>query len=91
MVIRTLRTHDVDPLASAFANWPKPRDLFETYARRVAENLLEVLVATVDSHLAGYLLISPRRRTHPSQPQASQRSQTSTGCTATAGRESVPR
>lgn len=60
MVIRTLRTHDVDPLASAFANWPMPRALFETYARRVAEGQLDVLVAAVDSQPAGYLLIEPR-------------------------------
>ena len=60
LVIRELDTDDVDPLSSAFASWPKPRDLFETYARRVAEGQLDVLVATVDSQPAGYLLIEPR-------------------------------
>lgn len=60
LAIRTLRQDDVDPLSSAFASWPKPRQLFETYARRVAEGQLDILVATVDSQLAGYLLIEPR-------------------------------
>ena len=60
LVIRTLRPDDVDPLANAFASWPKPRQLFETYARRVADGQLDLLVATVDSQTAGYLLIEPR-------------------------------
>lgn len=60
LVIRTLRQDDADPLSSAFASWPKPRHLFETYARRVADGQLDLLVAIVDSQLAGYLLIEPR-------------------------------
>jgi GNAT superfamily N-acetyltransferase len=57
---RTVRTEDLDPLASAFADWPKPRELFETYARRVDEGTLDMVVASVDSQLAGYLLIEPQ-------------------------------
>ena len=57
---RTVRTGDVDRLARAFASWPKPRELFETYARRVGEGTLDMVVAAVGSHLAGYLLIEPR-------------------------------
>lgn len=56
---RTLRAEDVGPLATAFASWPKPRELFETYARRVAEGTLDLVVASIGSHLAGYLLIEP--------------------------------
>ncbi|GAA1430380.1 GNAT family N-acetyltransferase [Microlunatus lacustris] len=60
VMTRTVRAEDVDPLASAFAAWPKPRELFETYARRVAGGTLDMVVASVDSHLAGYLLIEPQ-------------------------------
>ena len=60
LVIRTFRADDVDPLSSAFASWPKPHQLFKTYARRAAEGVLDMLVATVDSQVAGYLLIEPR-------------------------------
>ena len=61
---RTVRGEDVDPLASAFASWPKPRELFRAYAQRVAQGTLDMVVATVGSHLAGYLLIEP----HSSYP-----------------------
>ena len=57
---RTLRAEDVGTLASAFASWPKPRKLFETYARRVTEGTLDMVVASIDSQLAGYLLIKPK-------------------------------
>lgn len=60
LAIRTFRTDDVDPLSNAFASWPKPRHLFDTYARRVDGGQLDMLVATVDSELVGYLLIEPR-------------------------------
>jgi GNAT superfamily N-acetyltransferase len=60
LLTRTLRSEDMDPLADAFASWPKPRQLFETYVRRVAEGALDAVVATVDGHVAGYLLIRPR-------------------------------
>ena len=55
-----MRAEDIGPLASAFASWPKPRELFETYARRVARGTLDMVVASVESQLAGYLLIEPR-------------------------------
>jgi GNAT superfamily N-acetyltransferase len=57
---RTVRREDLDPLASAFASWPKPRELFEAYFHRVAEGTLDMVVASVQSQLAGYLLIKPR-------------------------------
>lgn len=57
---RTVRPQDVDPLASAFASWPKQRELFQAYARRVTEGTLDMVVALVESQLAGYLLINPR-------------------------------
>lgn len=60
VLIRSVRAEDVDPLATAFANWPKPRELFETYARRVADGALDMVVASVESQLAGYVLIEPR-------------------------------
>ncbi len=59
VVIRTVRVMDVDPLASAFASWPKPRGLFETYVRRVADGSLDMIVASVGSELVGYVLIEP--------------------------------
>lgn len=60
LVIRTFRSDDVDPLAKAFASWPKPRELFETYDRRVVAGELDLAVAVVDAQLVGYLLIEPR-------------------------------
>jgi GNAT superfamily N-acetyltransferase len=59
VITRTVRIEDVDPLASAFADWPKPRELFKNYARRVDEGILDMVVASVESQLAGYLLIKP--------------------------------
>jgi GNAT superfamily N-acetyltransferase len=55
-----MHAEDIDRLTSAFASWPKPRELFETYARRVSEEALDMVVASVESHLAGYLLIEPK-------------------------------
>lgn len=60
VVTRTVRSEDVDPLATAFASWPKPRELFETYALRVAESTIDMVVASIDSQLTGYLLIKPK-------------------------------
>lgn len=59
VVTRTLSPEDVDPLATAFASWPKPRELFDTYARRVSQGSLDMVVATADGQLLGYLLIEP--------------------------------
>ena len=59
VVTRTLSPEDVDPLATAFASWPKDRELFETYARRVSQGSLDVVVAASDGQLLGYLLIEP--------------------------------
>jgi GNAT superfamily N-acetyltransferase len=64
LVIRTLRSDDTDVLAEAFANWPKPRELFETYADRAATGDLDVLVAVADGRMAGFLIIEP----HSSYP-----------------------
>ena len=60
LVIRTVRPDDTGRLAEAFASWPKPRELFVTYASRVAAGDLDMVVATVNAGLAGYLLIEPR-------------------------------
>ena len=57
LVIRALRSDDTEVLAEAFANWPKPRELFETYAGRAATGDLDVLVAVVDGRMAGFLII----------------------------------
>ena len=62
---RTVRADDVDPLAHAFASWPKPRELFERYALRVAGGALDMVVADAESHLVGYLLIRRRSYTNP--------------------------
>ena len=64
LVIRTLRSDDTDVLAEVFANWPKPRELFETYAGRAASGDLDVLVAVADGRMAGFLIIEP----HSSYP-----------------------
>jgi hypothetical protein len=53
VVTRTVRVGDIDSLASAFESWPKPRELFETNARRVAEGTLDMVVASVESHWRG--------------------------------------
>lgn len=57
LTTRTVQDEDVDPLASAFASWPKSRELFRTYAGRVAEGTLDMVVACLGSDLVGYLLI----------------------------------
>jgi hypothetical protein len=59
VVTRTVRSEDVDRLATAFASWPKPRELFETYAQRVAESTIDMVVASIDSQLTANLLIKP--------------------------------
>lgn len=59
VVTRTLSSEDVKPLAIAFASWPKPRELFETSARRLSQGSLDVVVAASDDQLVGYLLIEP--------------------------------
>lgn len=59
VVTRTLSPEDIDPLATAFASWPKTRDLFDTYAQRVSQGTLDMVVAASDGQLLGYLLIEP--------------------------------
>jgi GNAT superfamily N-acetyltransferase len=59
LVIRTFRSYDTDVLAEAFASWPKPPELFETYDRRVTAGDLDLVVAAVDARLAGFLIIEP--------------------------------
>jgi len=60
LVIRTIRSEDTGPLTEAFATWPKPPELFQTYDQRVAAGDLDMLVATIDGRLAGFLLIEPK-------------------------------
>jgi len=60
LVIRTFRSGDLDDLAEAFASWPKPRTLFETYDKRVAAGELDLVVAAVNAKLTGFLIIEPR-------------------------------
>ena len=62
--IRTVRAEDVDLLATAFASWPKPRELFDNYFGRVSEGSLDMVVASVESHVAGYVLIKIKPRSN---------------------------
>ena len=56
--IRTFRPEDVELLAEAFRDWPKPRELFVDYAERFAAGSLDLVVAELSEGLAGYLIIS---------------------------------
>jgi GNAT superfamily N-acetyltransferase len=53
--IRTLEPGDVDPIAFAFATWPKPRQTFERYLVEQLEQRRVVLVAWCDGRVCGYV------------------------------------
>ena len=55
--MRSLVEADIDALADAFADWPKDRELFVRYAGLAASGDKDVVVATVDASIAGYLTI----------------------------------
>jgi len=65
MVIRTFRSEDTDVLAAAFAKWPKPRELFVIYDRRVMAGELDLVVAVVNGNLAGFVTVEPRSSYRP--------------------------
>lgn len=58
LAIADLAPDDVHGLAAAFADWPKPRSTFETYAAEAAAGDRAVLVARLDGAVAGFLTIS---------------------------------
>ena len=57
MVIRTIQSEDVDALSRAFESWPKPRQLFVDYAKRVAAGSLDLVVAELAGRVAGFIII----------------------------------
>lgn len=65
LVIRTFQSDDTDVLAAAFASWPKPRELFENYDRRVTTGDVDLVVAVVNGSLAGFLIIEPESSYRP--------------------------
>ena len=58
LVITDLSATDVDELAAAFADWPKPRSTFEGYASEAAERRRAVLIARLDGALAGFVTVN---------------------------------
>ncbi len=57
MAIRTLQSEDVDALAEAFQSWPKPRQLFVDYAKRVDAGSLDLVIAELAGRVAGFLIV----------------------------------
>jgi GNAT superfamily N-acetyltransferase len=55
--VRSLAGDDIDDLADVFADWPKDRELFVRYADLAAAGLKDVVVATADAAIVGYLTI----------------------------------
>jgi len=55
--VRALVADDVDALADVFADWPKDRELFVRYAALAASHDKDVVVATVETAIVGYLTI----------------------------------
>jgi GNAT superfamily N-acetyltransferase len=57
LTITPLQDPDVDALATAFASWPKDREVFERYRTEVRAGERDVLVAALDGEVAGYATI----------------------------------
>ena len=57
ITVRSLVEADIDALADVFADWPKNRELFVRYAALAVTGAKDVVVATVDSAIVGYLTI----------------------------------
>jgi GNAT superfamily N-acetyltransferase len=57
ITVRSFVQADVDDLAAVFADWPKDRELFERYAALAAAGAKDVVVATADAAVVGYLTI----------------------------------
>ena len=57
LTIKDLQPDDVDDLATAFEDWPKPRSTFEKYAVQAEAGQRDVLVARLDAVLAGYVTV----------------------------------
>jgi len=57
ITVRSLAETDVDELAAGFADWPKERELFVRYAALAASGAKDVVVATAEAGIVGYLTI----------------------------------
>jgi GNAT superfamily N-acetyltransferase len=57
ITVRSLVEVDVDELADVFADWPKDRETFVRYATLAASGAKDVVVATADAAIVGYLTI----------------------------------
>ena len=55
--MRSLVEADIDELADVFAGWPKKREMFVRYAALAASGAKDVVVATLDAAIVGYLTI----------------------------------
>lgn len=55
--MRSMDEADIDELAEVFADWPKKRAIFVRYAALAGSGLKDVVVATADGALVGYLTI----------------------------------
>lgn len=55
IIVRSLVEADIDELADVFADWPKDRELFVRYAALAASGAKDVVVATADAGIVGYL------------------------------------
>jgi len=55
--VRSLVVSDIDELADVFADWPKKRELFVRYAALTVSGTKDVVVATADAAVVGYLTI----------------------------------
>jgi GNAT superfamily N-acetyltransferase len=55
--VRDAGPEDVDHLARDFADWPKPRSLFEEYLDDAAAGKFDFLLGQVDGRIAGFALI----------------------------------
>jgi GNAT superfamily N-acetyltransferase len=55
--VRSLVPADVDELTAVFSDWPKERELFERYAALVATGAKDVVIATADAAIVGFLTI----------------------------------
>lgn len=56
--LRDLTAAHVDAVHAAFADWPKPRELFQRYAEMAGAGERDVVVAWVDGRPVGYLTIA---------------------------------
>ena len=55
--VRDAGPEDVDELALVFADWPKPRSLFEQYLADAVSSKFDFILGQVDGRIAGFALI----------------------------------